>query len=169
MRKLNILKSLVDYVWIITCIPSIIVIPILCVVIFMEPNIMEYTQDIKIPVTETGLIWPKSVGIFFLLVLYLPIYSLYLFRKNLRKFQEGKPFDNSVILNFQRIGSILVATGAILLLLYLFYQFIILDIVKITFGFTSRIGIICLGLFFMVLSEIFKVAKNAKEENELTV
>ena len=29
--------------------------------------------------------------------------------------------------------------------------------------------LICLGLFFMVLSEVFKVAKRAKEENNLTI
>jgi hypothetical protein len=26
-----------------------------------------------------------------------------------------------------------------------------------------------LGLFFLVLSEIFKIAKNAKQENDLTI
>ena len=40
---------------------------------------------------------------------------------------------------------------------------------KINLGLTPYLILICLGLFFMVLSEVFKVAKHAKEENELTV
>ena len=41
--------------------------------------------------------------------------------------------------------------------------------VSLELGLNQHIIIICLGLFFMVLSEIFKIAKNAKQENDLTI
>ncbi|WP_414692206.1 DUF2975 domain-containing protein [Olleya sp. UBA1516] len=36
-------------------------------------------------------------------------------------------------------------------------------------GFSSFLIMLCFGLFFMVLSEVFKVAKYTKQENDLTI
>lgn len=42
---------------------------------------------------------------------------------------------------------------------------------KISFelGISPFIFLLCLGFFFMILSEIFKISRNMKEENELTI
>jgi hypothetical protein len=40
---------------------------------------------------------------------------------------------------------------------------------QMSLGLTPYIFVICLGLFFMILSEVFMVAKHAKDENELTI
>ena len=48
-------------------------------------------------------------------------------------------------------------------------QLILTSQFKVYVGISPQIMITCLGLFFMVLSEVFKIAKAAKEENELTV
>jgi hypothetical protein len=40
---------------------------------------------------------------------------------------------------------------------------------EIDLSFSPFILTLALGLFFMVLSEVFKIARTAKEENELTI
>jgi hypothetical protein len=41
--------------------------------------------------------------------------------------------------------------------------------ISLEFGLNQHIVIICLGLFFIILSEIFQIAKTAKQENDLTI
>jgi hypothetical protein len=41
--------------------------------------------------------------------------------------------------------------------------------ISLEFGLNTHLTLICLGLFFMVLSEVFKIAKTAKQENDLTI
>lgn len=41
--------------------------------------------------------------------------------------------------------------------------------IKLELGLNGFILMIALGLFFMILSELFQIAKKQKEENELTI
>lgn len=41
--------------------------------------------------------------------------------------------------------------------------------VSISVALDQNVVTICLGLFFLILSEIFKIAKNQKQENDLTI
>jgi hypothetical protein len=67
------------------------------------------------------------------------------------------------------MGNLLVATGIAATVLFFVIKLIFESRFEIHLGLTPYVFIVCLGLFFMVLSEIFKIAKTAKQENDLTI
>jgi hypothetical protein len=167
MRKLNLLKAIVDFV----CIMSFIAIPILLVFIGIVFISNEY---LNIPIKMNGLevnitdINSKILFLFLILSSLLLIYGLFLFRKVLRLFQQKRIFDFEVINGFKKIGFTLVISS----LLSGIPDFILKIIngkATLEIGLSSFVMIFCLGLFFLVLSEVFTIAKNQKEENELTI
>ncbi len=169
MKKLVVLKSLVDYTWIISCIPLLITLPVIVVWMFFDSELIEKLNLVSEESTSTELIYAMFYVVLMSVLIYIGIYCVYLFRKTLRYFQRSKPFHHDVIQNFNTIGKLLNVIGIVGCLGIFLGQFILKDVVSITFGFSPYVMIICLGLFFMILSELFKVAKLAKEENELTI
>ncbi len=168
MRKLVILKSLVDILWNVTCIPLIPITLFFAVYMFYNDELLKIFNVLD----EGVIITPWSLKIVVLLAILLvlvSIYSFYLFRKTLRYFQQRKPFDNFVINTYNKIGKLLMISGVAGSILSFVFHLIFKGTFMINIGLSPYIFLICLGLFFMVLSEIFKVAKEAKEENELTV
>lgn len=167
MRRINILKTIVDYVWLVTvplgtivvisCIPGIFVIEEL--VDFMEFP----TGNAPINIYTKLLMCLETVG--FLLILL----AFHLFRNALRYFQKVKIFDPKVIRHFRNIGTLLIVSGVISFLISVIVNIYYEGTIKLFFGFNEDIFLIVLGLFFQVLSEIFKIAKYQKEENELTI
>jgi hypothetical protein len=120
--------------------------------------------------SEALMDWPFKLSILITaIVIYINIYCVYLFRKTLRYFQRVKPFHTDVIQNFGIIGKFLCYSGLVSLVLAIVFTVYFKSEIKISLGFSPYLFITALGLFFMVLSEVFKVAKHAKEENELTV
>jgi hypothetical protein len=169
MRKLIILKSLIDFVWILTCIPLIPMVLFFVVMTFMDSDIIRVLPGYGQEDGEIGG-WPVKLTILIGgLVIYVNIYCVYLFRKTLRYFQKVKPFHNRVITNFGIIGNFLCYSGLVSLVLAIISAVYFKSEIKINLGFSPYLFITGLGLFFMVLSEVFKVAKHAKEENELTI
>jgi hypothetical protein len=169
MRKLTILKSLVDFIWIITCIPLIPILLFFAVYIFINDEAISLFINSGDGAMDFSSVWTKVFLISLFVLIYVVIYCVYLFRKTLRTFQQRKPFSITVIDNFNTIGKLLVISGISFSLLVFIYNLIFEGKFKISLGVTSYLGIVCLGLFFLVLSEVFKIAKTAKEENELTV
>ncbi|MBO6605546.1 DUF2975 domain-containing protein [Psychroserpens sp.] len=169
MKKLIVLKSLVDYTWIISCIPLLVALPVIVVWMFFDTKLIEKLNLVSSESTSTELVYAMFYVILLSVLVYIGIYCFYLFRKTLRYFQRSKPFHHDVIQNFNKIGKLLNVIGIVGCLGIFLGQFILTDSVSITFGFSPYVMIICLGLFFMVLSELFKGAKVAKEENELTI
>jgi hypothetical protein len=89
-----------------------------------------------------------------------------MFRKVLGLFKKNILLDERVIKYFDQIGKAIIA-GYIITAVPLFFYDVINSNpiqVKATFGFSSAIITIGLGLFFMVLSEVFLIAKGRKEE-----
>ena len=74
-----------------------------------------------------------------------------------------------VITSFKKIGNLLIISGLISLLISIIGEMYFKESVSISFGLDQNLITICLGLFFLVLSEIFKIAKSAKQENDLTI
>lgn len=169
MKNLNILKGLVDYVWILGCIPSIIFLPFGYVYGFFEPeafNILFEGHKAEIAYTNPML---QVIMIIFIVLTFTGIYSFYLFRKTLNYFIQVKPFHDAVILNFKKTGRLLIVVGILGSFFRLVIRAALNNELKLNLGFSPYVLILCLGLFFLILSEAFKVAKHAKEENELTV
>lgn len=169
MRKLIILKSLVDFIWIVTCIPGILILLFFAVFIFVDPDALNVLFKIDSSILETSTVAIQIFGLLFLILALVSIYCVYLFRKTLRYFQKVQPFHDDVIQNFYKLGYLLSGIGISASVLFFLSQLVFKSQLKINLGLSPYLILICLGLFFMVLSEVFKVAKYAKEENDLTV
>jgi hypothetical protein len=168
MKKLNILKTIIDLVWIM----SIITLPI-CM-LFIGFALTDSSKD-GIPIRIQGVLYDEHNFSTKLLLLssflsyIIIICSVFLFRKVLREFQNTKVFSLSVIKNLNTIGIVLI-TGAFLNGLSSFlYPIFVKSKLELSFNLNPFILMLCFGLFFMILSEVFRIAKKAKEDNELTV
>ena len=166
MRKLVILKSLVDFIWIVTCIPMIAILLFFSVFMFVNPKSLDIVFDGEV---QSSIITAQFFGLMLIIIGIIAIYCFYVFRKTLRYFQKVKPFHIDVIKNFYRIGYLLSFIGIGGSILFFIARIVLKNELKFSLGMSPYLMLICLGLFFMVLSEVFKVAKQAKEENELTI
>ncbi|APG66053.1 hypothetical protein LPB136_12040 [Tenacibaculum todarodis] len=169
MRKLHILKAIVDFTW-------IFAIPLVMVIIAFIPAIFFYDfGDLNITINSINFnSVDSSMPLKLLLALnalnyLLIIYALYLFRRVLYFFLLVKVFDNKVIQLFNKIGYLLTISGVVTLVLSFLSKLYFEQKMSLEFGLNPYIVIVCLGLFFMVLGEIFIVAKTAKQENDLTI
>lgn len=169
MRKLVILKSLIDFIWFVTCIPAILILLFFAVYMFIKPESVNFVFDTGVSVVEAISLEIQLLALALIGLGFIGIYCVYLFRKTLRYFQRVKPFHDNVIANFYKIGYLLLGIGISASVIFFLSRLVVDSRVKIYFGLSPFLMLVCLGLFFMVLSETFKVAKQAKEENELTV
>ena len=89
----------------------------------------------------------------------------------LKYFYRLKVFDEVVLKNFNKIGYLLITAAFLTGITSTIYKVYYMSKVTVAFNFTFSpfILLVCLGLFFMVLSEIFGISKKLKEENELTI
>ncbi|OBY67773.1 DUF2975 domain-containing protein [Polaribacter reichenbachii] len=167
MRKLNILKAIVDLLWIFS-IPVVLIIIGLSIAIFfvdlgnlnIKMNSINFNND-----TLLSKILLSVSAINYLLI----IAALYFFRKVLHFFIRVKIFEETVITSFKKTGNLLAISGIISLLISFTSKIYFEQKVSLEFGLNQHLVIICLGLFFLTLSEIFKIAKNTKLENDLTI
>lgn len=96
-------------------------------------------------------------------------YGIYLFRKTLDLFAKKKFFNAEVITLFDQSGKAFIAAGMLWIVPPFFYQLLANNEFSVGIDLGVPFFAIALGFFFMVLSEIFLVAKAQKEENDLTV
>lgn len=170
MRKLSILKALIDLSFYFS------VLGIIAMVIFVPMYLMDPGSGIPIringqEITAIDLTAKIVIGLAAAGAL-LFIYSIYLLRKTITFFRKREIFNTEVIRCFSTIGKCLIGSALLTnfpLFIYNAVQRNHLGIQFIDAGFNSLLLSLSLGLFFMVLSEVFKIAKNMKEENELTV
>lgn len=171
MRKLYILKALIDLLWFFS------VIVIVAMAIFL-PFLFFSSDPIEIPIkigttkveamdlpTKLMLLGLVSAYCFF-------VYGLFLFRKVLVLFSRRQIFDRNVIFLLNKIGKFFLIASLVAVIVDFTANLYIKNTVE--FGieggfFDSFLFTASLGLFFMVLSEVFAVGKNIKEENELTI
>ena len=166
MKKLNILKTIVDLSWIFLT-PFILITLLAIPYILFVDNSNYY--DIHISgFSIKSIDFPTKILIVTEMLSYLIlIYCVYIFGKILEYFQRHKIFDEFVLKNFNKMGVLLVVCSFIMGISSILYEIFYSENVTLTFGFTPFL--LCMGMFFMVLSEIFKISKNMKEENELTI
>lgn len=168
MRKLTILKTIIDFLWI----TSIITLPF--VILLFGFIIFNTSLDGKMNIDFFGLRL-KEFTIYTRMAMILPfitylasIYCLYLFKKTIKNISQLSLFDDLNIKYFNTIGKLFIGIGLIEVIGKFFLE-TSEKTFKLYFGLSPFFITLILGLFFMVLSEIFKIAKSAKEENELTI
>ncbi|SDS33561.1 Protein of unknown function [Polaribacter sp. KT25b] len=167
MRKINILKAIVDLLWILSM-PIILVILGFSIAIFFV-DLGELNITINSVNFDKNTLLSKILLVVSGLNHLLIIAALYFFRKTLNYFVRIKIFEEIVISSFKKIGHLLSISGVISLTISMISKVYFEQKVSLEFGLNQHLVIICLGLFFLVLSEVFKIAKHQKQENDLTI
>ena len=171
MRKLQILKAALDFFFVIS------IIAIISLGIFI-PIMFFSKEPIDIPIKINGErilvvdLMTKIILTLGIVSYCFFVYGIYLLRKVLHMFSKRIIFDDSIILLLDKIGkSFLTASifTSVPLLVYNVTHKTDHPDFEFGGGFSSFLFTASLGLFFMVLSEVFKIAKSMKDENELTI
>ena len=167
MKKINILKTIVDLLWIFSMPVVLIIIGVSFTTFFVD------LSDLNIELNTINMnqndLFSKILFVVSSLNYLLLIVALYFFRKVLTNFVRVRVFEEVVISSFKKIGNLLTFSGFISLIISRIGKIYFEQKVSLEFGLNQHLVLICLGLFFLVLSEIFKIAKNAKQENDLTI
>ncbi|MFD0964461.1 DUF2975 domain-containing protein [Pseudofulvibacter geojedonensis] len=169
MRKLTILKTIIDFLWILSLMTLPFIILLIGITLFNNSLIGKYNLRIYGLHIEEFTSTTKSLLILPMIAYMLVIYCIYLFRNVIKKFNELNVFNSSVIQNMNKIGITLIIIAFLNTIPSMIYKEIKHGSFEFGFGTSPFLITLILGLFFMVLSEIFKIAKTAKEENELTI
>ena len=103
------------------------------------------------------------------------VYSIYLFKNCITSFKQLHLFSNKVIRNFKWIGVIYIGGYLINLCVQSIFPLFLDELqasIKIDYNednltrlFNFPLNGFIIGLFFLVLSNVFQIAKNQKEEN----
>jgi hypothetical protein len=168
MKKLAILKTLATLLFVFALIGLFFGVPFILVVAVMPGSVPFEINGA--PANTTNV---ETILMMVALVIGLGFftYALYLFRKVLTLFEKKKIFHDDVIKNFDQIGKAIIIGYFVMAVPYMLYVLLTENRVDISveFGLNESILVLGAGLFFIVLSEVFLVAKNIKEENDLTV
>jgi hypothetical protein len=167
MKKLKVLKWVVDILWIFSMPLVLLIIGYSVAIFFIDLG------DLGIALSAINFDqndrFSKVLFVVSILNYVLIIAALYFFRKVLNHFIRVKIFEGTVITSFKKTGNLLIISGLISLIISIIGEMYFNEKVSISFVLNQNIVTICLGLFFLVLSEIFKIAKNTKQENDLTI
>jgi hypothetical protein len=167
MKKINILKTIVDLLWIFSMPVVLIIIGVSFTTFFVDLSDLNIELN-TININQNDL-FSKILFVVSSLNYLLLIVALYFFRKVLTNFVRLRVFEEVVISSFKKTGNLITFSGFISLIISIIGKIYFEQKVSLEFGLNQHLVLICLGLFFLVLSEIFKIAKNAKQENDLTI
>ena len=166
MRKLNFLKGIVDFVWI-TALFSSPFLLFFMVVVLIDSEPFDVPFKVNGTILEVVDLRTKVLFGFLCLSASLIIYGLFLFRKLLRLFQLKIIFDLEIVILMKRLGFVIILS-ALLGGIPNFILEIVKNNISLSLGLNPFVLLFSLGLFFLVLSEVFVIAKHLKEENDLT-
>lgn len=171
MNKLPILKALVSFMFYVSMIIMLFSVPFI-VILSVMPERVPFKFTIK------GLKQAATVDaelIIYIIAIVIGYafftYALYLFKRILDLFSKKTLFDNRTITYLDQCGKAVLVGYFICIGSEFLYKMVVGQEIEISlnFGPNGSIAVICLGLFFIVLSEVFQKAKKLKEENDLTV
>lgn len=168
MRKIFILRAILQLLLIFSVIAVVGLLIMIPVILF--------SSDWNTPIRIGGnLLEVNSVGAKVVLVMGSIAYILYVYvifqlKKMIDLFIKRLLFDDEVIKKLNIIGKIFIIVVLLTNIPTLFYSMYFSENIEININYSDSILFnVAIGLFFMILSEVFKIAKNLKEENELTV
>ncbi len=165
MKRLPLLETLTNILFILAIIGMAFSVPFLLMAIFMPEEV-----PMKINGTFASNMGPEEFILFTAQIIAFGFwsYALYLFKSVLKHFKKRQIFHESVISLLDQTGKAILIGFLINIASTFLYNTVING--EFSFGVTTEsIFVLILGLFFMVLSEVFLMAKGLKEENDLTV
>ncbi len=167
MKKLVFLKTIVDYVWIM----SIIALPLLILFIGI---VMFSSEPIDIPIYILGTdldlntVFGK-IGLALGLVNFgILLLALYFFKALLNNFSKLIIFEADSYQLLNKIGNLVILFSSLYIITDLIGAYS-KSTVTVNLGFEPFLYLMSLGLFFKVLSEVFIIGKRIKEDSELTI
>ena len=170
MRKLNILKTVLDFFYVFT------LIGVIGIVIFVPFYL--FSSEMTIPIKIKGQEF-TSTSILSKVVIFINVvsgllffYGIYLLRKIVGMFQKREIFNDEIVRLFNSVGRLIVISSILSSGSLFIYNMIERNHLGLSLDFGSYDSFlisISIGLFFMVISEIFKIATAMKAENELTI
>ena len=170
MKKLNILKTILDFF----CWSALLFLAGL--ILFLPFYLLEAKPDIDIEIRGQKILnhntFTKTIVTINVISSLVFLYSIYLLRKVIVLFQKREIFNDEVVRLLNLIGKLIVASSIISSFSIYFYNMIERNHLGISLDFGSYYSFlisVSLGLFFMVISEVFKIAKTMKEENDLMI
>ena len=170
MKKLNVLKAVLDLFWFFS------IIAIVGILIFVPVYL--FSSDATIPIKIKGLeissnsILAKVVIFINVISGLLFFYSIYLLRKVVLLFQNRKIFNYEIVRLFNLIGILIIISSVLSTFSMFVYNAIERNHLGLSIDFGSYDSFlisVSIGLFFTVISEIFKIATSIKEENDLMI
>ncbi|WP_338408184.1 DUF2975 domain-containing protein [uncultured Flavobacterium sp.] len=170
MRKLNILKAILDFFWFFTIIGAVG--SVIFLLFYLFGSIVDIPIKIKGQEITTYTFLSKTIVFVNVVGSYLFLYSIYLLRKVVGLFQKREIFNEEVVRSFSLIGQLIIISSLISNVSLFIYKIVEKGQVYLTLdlgSYDSFLISISLGLFFMVISTIFKIATNLKKENDLTI
>lgn len=174
MRKLLFLRRLLDLFFIILILTTTATVLLSGVFLFTDsgtalPDFIT-VNGASLSKLDFGA---KSLLITGTVAYLLFLYAVFLLKKITRQFSRTILFEHTVIKQLNHVGYSFIGIAVLMYIPSFIYRLTEHEItVRFDFFghlFDSFLFIVSLGLFFMVLSSIFKIAKLAKEENDLTV
>jgi hypothetical protein len=167
MKKLALLKTLTSVFFYLSVVLMFFTVPFVFIWAIM-PERVPFVVNGK-PMSEAG-IETMILAVFIFISCGFFVYAAYLFKKILELFQKKKIFDDTVIKHLDQTGKAILIGYVIYALSAFFYTTLVENTISLELNVTlDSLFIVGLGLFFIVLSEVFLMAKNIKEENDLTV
>ena len=167
MRKLVFLKTIVDFLWIMSIIAFPLLIVFISIVLFSNEPI-----DIPIYIIGTELDFNTVIGkiglVLGLVNFGVLLYALYYFKALLKNFSKIIIFEADSYKLLDKIGNLVILFSSLYLITGLLGSFS-KSTVKVNLGFEPFLYLMALGLFFKVLSEVFIIGKRIKEDSELTI
>ncbi len=181
MKKTKFLKWITDVIFYFYC-AAMIIVPIAVIIFLVIINNEGIVLGDK-KITHIGFktfLW----GIFKYLISLGFLYCLFLFRKIIVLFMELEVFHKDVIKLLNQIEKHLIVLGiasfpfSYIPITYTYLSSTVTDYTitntdilhyRIDIISTAWVMLIGIGLFCQVLSEIFKISKGLKQENDLTI
>lgn len=170
MKKLNILKTILDLLWFSSIIAVAALTLFLPFLLFADDS--DFTVKIRGQEISSQSIFSRIIICVNVISGLLFLNSIYLLRKVVYLFQKREIFNIEIIRMFNLIGKLIVASSMLSGLSLLVYnrQQGIHHGITLDFGsYDSFLVSVSLGIFFMVMSEVFRIAKTMKEENDLMI
>eukprot|EP01038_Epipyxis_sp_PR26KG_P019897 gene19897-28170_t len=150
MKKLNILKSILDIFWLFSILGAV------ALVIFLPLYLFGFVEDIPIKIKgqliTTNTLFSKIVVFVNVISGLLFLYSIYSLRKAVGLFQKGEIFNEEIVRLFNLIGQLVIVSSLISNVSLFIYKFVVKDQADLTLdlgSYDSFLISISLGLFFM--------------------
>lgn len=167
MRKLNILKTLLDLFWLFALI-SMVILVIITPMFILDPE-MDLPINIKGQLIKTNNLLSKTVVVVNIIGFILFLFGIYQFRKVIIQFQKRQIFNNEIIKRLNLTGKLIIISTIIENFSIFIYNFFEKTNSEISINiniFDSFLLSLIIGFFFIVISEIFKIAYNLKTESD---